>query len=206
MTIFRCATTGTGPGIDTFQFGLHLLQAGGNVEDAVAAYAAAVDLLWNGDGDTVSGVSQYYSADTVLQSHVATALDPSTGKNTSQALSPTSLAGTGVTEALPGEVALCVSTRTGVPTRAGRGRFFLPAPAVATMSAGIFSNSLPTDAAAGAAAALNSLITAGYPAVIYHSSTLSFTAISSVDCGNVPDVQRRRRNKLVESRYSQPVG
>lgn len=205
MTIFRVSAAGISPGGDEWQFGMHLLKVGGTAGGALTAWSAAIDALWNGDGDTVLGVGQYYQTTVQLQSLVATALDPLTGKNATQAVGSDSLVGTGSGQGLPAAVAVCVSTRTALPTRAGRGRFYMPAPLVSVMLNGKFETSVVADYVAAAQLALDSLSASTYPAVIYHRSSMTSTAITSVDVGNVPDVQNRRRNKVVEARQSMPV-
>jgi len=106
---------------------------------------------------------------------------------------------------LPGEVALSVSLRTSLPTRAGRGRFYLPNPQTSVIIAGLFSNPFVADVVEAAQLGLDGLVADGYPAVIYHATTKTSTPLTSVDVGNVPDVQRRRRNKLTEARQSLPI-
>lgn len=205
MTIYRVVATGISPGGDTFNFGLHLSKAGGSAADALTAWTTAIDNLWNGDGGTVVGVGGYYGTSTQIQSLVATALDPITGKNATQAQGSVSQAGFGSGQELPANTALCVSTRTGVPTRAGRGRYFLPGPLVSTLLNGLWENVVVLDFVTASQYMLNGLVASTYVPVIYHRATLSSTPITSTDVGDVPDVQNRRRNKIVEARQSLPV-
>jgi hypothetical protein len=52
---------------------------------------------------------------------------------------------------------------------------------------------------------LNVLSISSATPVLYHRDLLTTTTIVTVDVGNVFDAQRRRRNKLVETRQSRPV-
>lgn len=68
-----------------------------------------------------------------------------------------------------------------------------------------------SDLADSAAAMLNTLLTGGLVPVIFHRTAspgveqFSRTQITSLDVGDVLDTQRRRRNKLVESRDSRVI-
>lgn len=205
MTIYRCTASGVAFGADSWTFGLHLSKSAGTIDGAMTAFTAYMDKLWNGNGSTVVGISGYYTDHTQVQALVVTALDPVTGKNVEQLQANSTLAGFSTDTELPGEVACCVSLRTALPTRAGRGRFYLPNTVVTTVQAGVFVDSFILDVVEGAQYALDSLVTSTYIPVIYHASTKTGTSITSVDAGNVPDVQRRRRNKLVEARQSLPI-
>jgi hypothetical protein len=206
MTIYRATAQGISPGGDEFQFGLHLAKAGGTVADALGAFTQFATDLWDGNGGTVVGLTTYYGTSTQLQNLVVTSLDPVTGKNVAQASGAVSFSGTGSGQELPPNTAVCVSTRTGIPTRSGRGRFFLPGPLVSVMLAGSFETSMVADFVAAAAFALTGLVTSTYVPVIFHRTTLTSTPIVSVDVGSVPDVQNRRRNKITEHRQSSPIG
>lgn len=185
--------------------GLHLSKAAGTIDDAMTAFAAFWTKIWDGNGGTVVGLSGYFNAHTVAESLVVTALDPLTGKNVEQLQASVNHHGIGVDFSLPGEVAVCVSFRTALPTRAGRGRCYLPNPTIDVMSDGLYDHTFILDTVTAMQYGLQSLSTAGYPAVIYHAGPKTFTPITSVDVGDVPDSQRRRRNKLVENRQSLPV-
>lgn len=205
MTIYRCTATGVNQGLDSWTFGLHVQKVGGSVAAALTAWQSFMDNLFNGDGGGVNGIAGDYSTHLTVQSLVVTALDALTGKNSEQAQSGSVLAGTAGGDPLPGEVACCVSLRTSLPTRAGRGRFYLPNPNTGAVTAGVFNNSFVSDVVEAAQYGLDNLVTATYVPIIYHASSITGTTITSVDVGSVPDVQRRRRNKLTESRQSLPV-
>jgi hypothetical protein len=203
MTIFRHEARGSLPDGEFFTFGIHSSKVAGVIADAAAAWKNAVDSLWLGDNPPTDGINQFYGPSVSVDELVTTELDATTGKNLLQETQSYTGPGTGTGDNLPQEVAVCVSLRTPLPTRAGRGRFFLPSPLLTTCVA----SRLDADTAdAIALAAINCLATmqvATYPAAIYHRSTHTATLITSIDVGDVFDSMRTRRDKLREVRHIQ---
>ena len=200
MPIFRCVATGALPAGESYTFGLHVSKGAGTVSAAFAAWADAVDLLWNGVASPDDSIKQLYSADVTVDELVVTELDPVTGKNLLQERGSVSLAGSGAGEQLPTEVAICVSNRTDLPTRAGRGRFFLPSP-LQSVCVGTKLTAAARDAAAAASAAmLGDLAGLGYLPVVLHRSSMTTDEITAIDVGDIFDVIRSRRRQLRESR------
>jgi hypothetical protein len=77
---------------------------------------------------------------------------------------------------------------------------YMPVMTVTQVVAGRLVVADQTRIATAAQKALQSLATAGYIPIIYHRTTRTFDPIVSVDVGDVWDTQRRRRDKLIETR------
>lgn len=115
--------------------------------------------------------------------------------------SPVAGAGTGG-EPWPGQCALVITTRSSIPRgRASRGRFYLPG----------MQGTIGTNGKLGAgrnATILGPLktfldgvnVAANVGQVTLMAKTGEFATVTSLECGDVVDTQRRRRRQLVESR------
>lgn len=197
MANYRLTAQGTLPG-EIFNFGLHVTGPGGSVAAAQTAWASALTSMWT---DAVDGINTLYSTTVEIVASRASELDGLTGKQVDAAEGVLALVGTNVGQQLPNEVACAVTTRCASITRKNRGRFFLPPPAVAELTGGRFTGAFCSRVANAAAILVNSLQAAGYPPVIKHPDQTT-NDITEVDVGDVPDAQRRRRDKLVEVRVS----
>jgi hypothetical protein len=205
MTVFRNTAGGTLINGERFSFSVHTEKAAGDVVDAASAWSDAIAQLWNGSATPADSIKQLYPAATIIDELVTTELSPTNGHNVHQAISTPSLAGTGSGAALPPQTAICVSLRTGLPTRAGRGRFFLPAPIVAESSVGRINATAQGQIVAAVAGMMGVLTDALFPAVVYHAQFRTTDAVTSIDVGDVFDTIRRRRDKLIEVRMSSAV-
>ena len=198
MTTYRLTAQGILPG-EIFNFGLHVTGAAGSVAAAQAAWSAALTSAWT---DAVDGWNVLFSASTEIVVSRASELDPLTGKQIDAAEGVLALVGTNAAQTLPNEVAAAVTTRCASIQRKNRGRFFLPPLAVNEITAGRYTNVAIARMANAAAILVNSLQAAAFNPVVYHHTDKTTTLITSVDVGDVPDAQRRRRDKLVEVRVS----
>lgn len=205
MTIFRHVARGSLIDGEQFTFSIHSERAPGEVNEAHTAFAAAIALLWNGVATPADSIKQLYPAGTTVDELVTTQLAALSGRNELQVISAPALAGTGAGAALPPQTAICVSLRTALPTRAGRGRFFLPAPIVAESSSGRLASTAQGQVLAAVTGMLQSMQSDLYPVVIMHRDDLTTTLVTSVDVGDVFDTIRRRRDKLVEARVSAAI-
>jgi len=197
MTTYRLTALGTLPG-EVFNFGLHVTGAAGSAGAAQTAWAAALTSAWT---DAVDGWNTLFSASVEIVACRASELDPLTGKQIDAAEGVLALVGTNAGQQLPNEVACAVTTRCASITRKNRGRFFLPPPAVGELSGGRFTGAFTSRTANAAAILVNSLQGAAFNPVIHHPDQTT-NLITEVDVGDVPDAQRRRRDKLVEVRVS----
>ena len=114
------------------------------------------------------------------------------------------------TLAHPLQVAAVQSLRTALPGASGRGRLYWPATGMSLQQ----SNSRPTPAAVANLLAayvtflggINTAIRATYPTsklVVWSRKNLNAQNVTSTQMGDVMDVQRRRRDTLVEAYTSQ---
>lgn len=107
----------------------------------------------------------------------------------------------------PYQVAVVASLRTAIPTRKTRGRMYLPLDAMAMGSAGQYNSTQVNNVGAAmkayldAVRALTIVGSATHPVVASHVSGLQ-TEISTVIVDSIPDIQRRRADKLVPTTIS----
>ena len=200
MTVYTNVVSGTFPG-ETWSFTIHT-EGTGSLTSANSAAVAFWDLLWGGVATPADSIKQLIPT-TVTSVQVSTAsLDALTGKQVARVITPDAKAGTNANGPLPPQCAVAVSLRTASATRSGRGRFYLPVYGTNEAVAGVLDSTAQTQTATAAQKALQSLVAAGFTPVIYHRGPKSTTAITTVDVGNVFDTQRRRRDKLIETRVS----
>lgn len=121
--------------------------------------------------------------------------------------------GSSSAQQLPLQIAGVVSHRTGQIGRRGRGRMFAPA----LTTAAVDHDSLFTSSWQNSAANVqkNSLAAWAFDAtlpterhvrpIITGAPWTQYAVITSVQAGNVPDTQRRRRRQLVETKVTQAV-
>jgi hypothetical protein len=195
MAHYRLTAQGTLPG-ESFNFGLHATGSAGDAAGAAAAWSTALTAMWT---DATDGLEGHYSTAVSIDVAHAAELSDLTGRQVDAADVATSLPGTSASQMLPHEVALVVSTRGAAANRKDRGRFYLPPPITTDVTAGLVTGSVVTRFANAAAILINSLQGAAFTPVILHRD-FTDTAITEVSVGNVWDVQRRRRNKLIEVR------
>lgn len=185
---------------ESWTFTMHTTNAAGNLAGAAAAFHTAIGLWWNGIASPADSVKQLYNATTGVDETVTTELDPVTGKNTGQVRNAEALIGTGIDPSLPPQNALVVSLSTAVPRRLGRGRFYMPPVTTGQVDAGRVLAACVSSAKTAAQKMIQSLNGAGYQVVIYHRSNRTFDAVIGGNVGDVFDTQRRRRDKLIETR------
>jgi hypothetical protein len=179
---------------EEFTFGMHLDGAAGDASGGSAAWATALTAFWQ---DITDGIEVLFSTDVSIDVARVAELDSGTGHQVDAFDTAVSLPGTDTADMLPHECALVVTVLGAARSRANTGRFYLPPPSVAQITDGRLETT-PRDRARNAAQILiNSLQGAGFTPVIRHPGG-TFTVIAQVKVGDVIDVQRRRRNKLIE--------
>lgn len=199
--LYRMNFQGNLPAGDVFNHSLWCTGSDAStINDAVTASAAAATALTT----TASGMQARYSSTTIWAGTVVEEVDPTTGDSEATGSASFSHAGTnGASTPMPGQVALVVTLRTAVVTRRGRGRFFLPAMQADSVTS---TGRLNATAIAAVTISLNAFFAAlqGFAVpmnpVVYSPTARNFNDVTSYDFGDVFDTQRRRRNKLVESR------
>lgn len=160
-----------------------------------------------------TNVGSNLSANTIYTDVKLYDLDPATGRAASvvQSTFNASAAGNAGTT-MPTEVALAVTLETGAPGRSNRGRIFLGGFGVGAVDP-LTGRLKPTEhfafaQAFGAFLAFSRDQTAdvdAYRPVVYSRVKATARPITRVTIGNVFDVQRRRRNGLIEVRQGVDV-
>lgn len=165
--------------------------------DLPAAHGAAqtwLNTIWN-------AYAPLTTPDVGVDNVSTSEVDPQTGRQSVQAESAVTLAGSSTSSAMPADVAIVVSERSATANRSGRGRFYLPQPSVDVVSStGLLSSSTMTTIADAAGTAYSDALTAGFQPVIYSPTYKMSRPIISIDVGNHADTQRRRENAVPVSR------
>lgn len=128
--------------------------------------------------------------------------DPSDGHVIATQVGGTTYVGTGLSGSNPPQIAVCVTLRTAFAGRTHTGRFYLPTPGITTTTAtGRFLPADVLEVITATKAAFAAGIGAGWTAVNVFSNKLHVVnPVTAIDCGDVLDTMRSRRNKLVETR------
>jgi hypothetical protein len=204
MATFLARVIGNLPSGETWTTGVHA-SGTGSLSAFLTAAGNFVDTLWNGDGGSATGLITDVPAGVGATSLVVYQLDDSTGKATARAEASLTLAGSDTGSPLPQEVAVVASLRTATPGPSGRGRMYLPPLGVnKCTTVGRVDAAAQANLAASVAAALGELNSGGFDPILFTPNTAD-RVITSVDVGDVFDAQRRRRDKLVETRISVAV-
>lgn len=205
MTLYRCTQKGHIGTEEIWNTTIHVNDASGNAGTILSAFATAVTGLWTNPGTPADSIQQYVATTVGVDELLVDELDGS-GKNVAQAFGTLAIAGTSVNASLPPEVSVCVSTRSASPTRAGRGRFYLPPFVVTTVDGFRLDPTIRDHVAGGAQLYVQTLSDATLTgAVIWTPNTGISFKIISIDVGDVYDSQRRRRDKMNEERISLPI-
>jgi hypothetical protein len=112
--------------------------------------------------------------------------------------------GTGTGSSLPWEVSCAVTLQTNTRGPRGRGRIYLPPFAtLALQSGGKWFGAVPNDVSAQVGAFLAAVDAATpYVPVVVSRRAIQLHEITSVNCGFIPDSQRRRRRNQDEARVT----
>lgn len=176
-----------------------------DTRDIDAAHGAAVNwnaLFWAGPGG-VNGYDSVCTANVGMDLVITGQIDQATGTQTQRRETPQSLDGTAAGSPLPADVALVLSLRTNLANRRGRGRFYLPQPAVSQVTAtGRVVPATVTNIVAAAQAAWAGYNLAASRPVVYSRTGRTIENITTYDVGDLFDTQRRRENALTQVRTS----
>jgi len=194
VALYRHVMSGTTPG-EEWTCRVYTTGAG-TLASAQTAWSAAVSAFWTGELDAL------VTADVSVVEVSTASIDPATGKQISRLIDDVSLPGVATGEMLPFQCASCVSWRTALATRGGRGRIYLPPLAVSTLDTGRLSSAAVTAIVAAVGELTGSLDGDGLALTLFSGTTFAQTPITGGDVGDVIDTQRRRRNKLIEARTS----
>lgn len=206
MGLVKVTFNGALPAGDGFQHGWYAdVDPAFAIEDVAAAADAALEAFLTGDAN----LKGYYQAETTWGAPLVQRLNQTTGEILDTISGSFTGAGDHVGGVnLPGEVAACATFRTATLTPSGRGRSYLPAPGnVALANNGRFTAAFcqaVADAWVQCFIAFVSDDHGGF-AVVWSNKTDSLYETTAVECGDVPDAQRSRRNGLTETRYATTV-
>lgn len=200
MAEYLCTTPVAFTNGETAVFGFRVSAATGVA--ALAGYTAWAASL----AASAPWKSQFFTNTQFLLGKVSQ-YNPLTGLILSTQMGGSTYTCTGLSGALPPQVAICVTLRTSLAGSRNTGRFYLPGPAVTQIDAN--GRLLPADVLAiitALKAAFDAGIAAGWTAVnVYSKSQHLVIPVVSLDCGDVLDTQRSRRDKLVEARQSKLI-
>lgn len=130
---------------------------------------------------------------------------PGTGGQVRLRESAVTLAGVAAGDAMPADVSICISWRTDLANRRGRGRSYLPQPAESTSTAeGRVSPATITGIISAVTSAMSAITPATEP-IVYSRVNRSFEVTQRFNVGDLYDTQRRRENKLVEARQGADI-
>lgn len=201
MANYRGKVFGHLEGGEVFNFVMHFQAVIDQAATMSIDLADAVTLMWSGTNTPAGNITALYPATIGVDGVVVDELDAG-GHNVSQGRTALALVGTGTDEPLPPQCSVGVSLRTLKPTRAGRGRIYLPSPVTTTVLDQRLDSAAQNDILHGALAMLEHMKGLGWNPVIFHRDGTNPDEIVSIDVSNVFDTQRRRRNKLVPIRVS----
>jgi len=168
----------------------------------VATTAAdAITAAWSGTSSPTGRLDAYYNANLGVDAVRVEELD-FLGRNVDQHIVTLALVGTSSDELLPPNSAVAVSLRTGIPTKAGRGRNFLASPVVTTVVNQLLATAVQTAIKNGWLRGLQHMKDNGFPVGIYHRPSNTWDEVITVDVGDVFDEMGTRRNQLDEVRVA----
>lgn len=197
MTVFRHRVTGPGPAGDIWVSTLH-----SSSSQSITTVHAAWQQLVQSFGTVLA---TFWSPVQQATEVVTDELDAAGKHNVAQARSAVAIAGTGAGNPLDQRACVVVGLRTAVPTRAGRGRMYWPAPDDANLdSDGLLLAATASNISAEMATDLATMAGTAQP-VIYHRALNTFTPISTVTVSLVVGTQRRRTNKVPPSYQTSQV-
>lgn len=157
-----------------------------------------------------NSLTALYISGTKLQGVRVDQVNPSTGKVMfGFDGTPSGSTGNGGATALPTECSIVVSLRTALAGPSKRGRIYLPTFAASHLTSDGRLASLDRDSVATATQTMFQALLHGpsvqFTPVVYSRHLRTTQAITSVSVGDVFDVQRSRRNRLIEGRSTLPI-
>lgn len=206
--MFQWKFTGSLPSGEIFNYGFYVRMDGEteNLNDATTAADSFQGTLLN----VTTGFPALYGTGVHWNAPTVTQLSDADGKTVIARKFGTSTGSgsTGSGSNLPPEVAVAVTMRTARAGKSFTGRFYLPAPLVAQCGpdGSLSSAALTAYNTALENAVLNFTSTAGkvFP-IVYSAKLNTQTDCTRWDMGSIFDSQRRRRNRLVETRRNIPL-
>jgi len=209
MTLFRATYSGALASAEVFAFGWAFSDtAGGDSAAQVTACSTWLDTFLDTITASSSAKARFATAVTWNKLRVAQYFNGVVLESTEASLAR---AGTASSAMMPYEVAIAVSLKCSATSGPKRGRFYLPPPVVGFMDVhtGTFINLGGLDAIIGGVnAAFDGFNTTDRKVGVMRNVVGSSTTVNdaqNVGIGNVPDSQRRRRNKQIEVRSNHVI-
>jgi hypothetical protein len=202
MTDYSCRMSGALPSGERFTTGFHI-DSELDIDDVHNLFKTNADLLWTGTGS--AGINGMYAATVIAQLYETFRLETATGKATDKRESPVNHPGGDPGMSLPQEVAVVVTLRTQLAGASGHGRMFFPSPSTNVLTAEARLSSSGQQTFAIGVTSMFSAMADGLAQPVLYTKGRANRIISRVDVGDVFDAMRRRRDKLVEARYTGPA-
>jgi len=199
--IYQCVTSAILASGEEAEFTFWL--TAGDTADAVSAYNAwstylAGSATWKG----------LFTTTTSFREGIVHSVDQATGTVTYTSPAGSAYAGAGLGGAIPPQCAEVITLRTARAGSSYTGRMYLPSTSDITLTAnGRLLTSAYSDLCDEMAAAFTAAKAAasGVEVLVYSRLHRTVAFVTSIDCGDVFDTQRRRRDKLVEIRHSATI-
>lgn len=199
MAIYRVTIEGHMQTGEQWNTTWHVQAVTGLGSSVVTTAADAITEAWTGTSGGAGKLEDYYPASFGVDAVRVEELSI-TGHNVSQDVVTLSLVGVSTDELLPPNVAIALSLRTDVPTKAGRGRNFLPGPVVTTVVNQLLATAAQTAIKNAWLRALNWMLDHAFPVGIFHRDSVTWDQVVSVDVGDIFDQMTTRRNQTDEVR------
>jgi len=198
VTLFHMTLEGT-TNDGTWSFGVWTTNTGDDAAAALTKFQTAVAAMW------ASGIDAFISDQIAYTAQKVVTVDQSTGKQIARADGAVTDAGADTGESLPPQVALAVTLRTALATRAGRGRIYLPPFAVSQVVNSRMNATNKGTTLTAVKGMFDTLISDGHTPVLYGRTAHTVTPITTLALGDVFDTQRRRRDAYAETYTSTAV-
>jgi len=182
-----------------WSFGVWTTNTGDDAAAALTKFQTAVAAMW------ASGIDAFISDQIAYTAQKVVTVDQSTGKQITRADGAVTDAGADTGESLPPQVALAVTLRTALATRAGRGRIYLPPFAVSQVVNSRMNATHKGTTLTAVKGMFDTLISDGHTPVLYGRTAHTVTPITTLALGDVFDTQRRRRDAYAETYTSTAV-
>jgi hypothetical protein len=198
VTLFHMTLEGT-TNDGGWSFGVWTTNTGDDAAAALTKFQTAVAAMW------ASGIDAFISDQIAYTAQKVVTVDQSTGKQITRADGAVTDAGADTGESLPPQVALAVTLRTALATRAGRGRIYLPPFAVSQVVNSRMNATNKGTTLTAVKGMFDTLISDGHTPVLYGRTAHTVTPITTLALGDVFDTQRRRRDAYAETYTSTAV-
>jgi hypothetical protein len=198
VTIYLHKMSGPGSAGDLWISTLHTSGAA-NLATAHSAWSTFVTAIFN------NGFKTRWPVPNQITGLSTVALDPVTGRQTAVTSSGVALVGTAAGQALSPRDSIVISLRTALPTKAGRGRMYMPGPDAGHLTtSGLLTGTDATAIATAVGAAMTTLKATSQP-VVYHAKTKTVDNILTVMIGQVLATQTRRTNRVFNAYSSATI-